>query len=101
MNPYPYFKNCDIYVQTSRHEGWGIAITEAKILGKPIVTTDFAGAREQLMDGVSGDIAQINKESVTKKLRRLIEDKKRQEQYIEKLKRENISNYPEWLEVFK
>ena len=23
-NPYPYIKNCDIYVQTSYSEGWGL-----------------------------------------------------------------------------
>lgn len=47
-NPYPYMKECDIYVQPSRHEGFCITLGEAKIFNKPIVSTDFAGAKEQL-----------------------------------------------------
>ena len=48
VNPYRYLKDCDIYVQPSKGEGFCIAITEAICLDKPIVATDFSGAREQL-----------------------------------------------------
>lgn len=47
-NPYPYMKNCDIYVQPSLHEGYCITLAEAKIFEHPIITTDFTGAKEQL-----------------------------------------------------
>ena len=50
-NPYPYLKQADIYVQTSIHEGFCITLGEAKVFGMPIVSTEFAGAHEQL-DGV-------------------------------------------------
>lgn len=40
-NPYPYIKAADIYVQSSRFEGFGLTITEAKILGRAIVCTNF------------------------------------------------------------
>ena len=59
-NPYPYIKNCDIYVQPSRHEAFGLVIAEAKILGKPIVCTDFDGADEQIATGVNGVIVPLN-----------------------------------------
>lgn len=49
-NPYPYMANCDIYVQPSLHEGFCITLAEAKLFEKPIVSTDFAGAEEQLSD---------------------------------------------------
>lgn len=101
MNPYPYFKNCDIYVQTSKHEGYCTTITEAKVFYRPIVTTDVAGVREQIRDGVSGDISKISVNSVDENLKRLIKDKKRQEQYIEELKKEVILDSPEWLEIFR
>ena len=39
-------QDCDIYFQPSRHEGYGIALAEARIFCKPIVATDFAGAKE-------------------------------------------------------
>ncbi|GGP14031.1 glycosyltransferase [Oceanobacillus neutriphilus] len=50
-NPYPFFKQCDIYVQPSRHEGFCITLGEAKVFKKPIITTNFTGAHEQ-MDGI-------------------------------------------------
>lgn len=40
-NPYPYMKNCDIYVQTSLVEGLGMSVIEAVILQKPVVCTNF------------------------------------------------------------
>lgn len=48
INPYPYMRHCDLYVQPSVHEGFCITLAEAKIFNKPIVATDFTGAREQL-----------------------------------------------------
>src|SRR5690625_6664075 len=39
-----YMKDCDIYVQPSRHEGYCITLAEVKVLKKPIITTDFTGA---------------------------------------------------------
>lgn len=53
-NPYPYINGADIYVQPSRHEGYGITIAEAKVLRKIIVCTNFAGADEQIVDGLNG-----------------------------------------------
>ena len=47
-NPYGYMRDCDIYVQPSRHEGYSITLAEARCFTAPIVATDFAGAREQL-----------------------------------------------------
>lgn len=47
-NPYPYLKQADLYVQTSIHEGFCITLGEAKVFGMPIVSSEFAGAHEQL-----------------------------------------------------
>lgn len=47
-NPYPYLKMCDIYIQTSRHEGYCTTLNEARILNKPIVTTNVSGVSEML-----------------------------------------------------
>ena len=72
-NPYPYIKNCDIYVQPSRHEAFGLVIAEAKILRKPIVCTDFDGADEQINSGVNGIIVPLNDEhALTEALSELI-----------------------------
>ena len=53
-NPYPYFKDCTLYVQTSRHEGYGISIAEARLLNRPVVTTDFDSVSFQMIDGKNG-----------------------------------------------
>lgn len=48
LNPYPYYKECDLYVQTSRHEGFCITVAEAKVFNLPIIATDVVGVRDQL-----------------------------------------------------
>ena len=48
MNPYPYLSQADVYVQTSIHEGFCITLAEAKVFNIPIISTDCAGAHEQL-----------------------------------------------------
>ncbi len=48
LNPYPYIKNCDLYVQPSLSEAYCTTVIEAKILNKPIVMTDVSSAYEQL-----------------------------------------------------
>lgn len=52
INPYPYLKAADLYVQTSAHEGYCITLAEAKAFGLPIVSTACAGAHEHL-DGMA------------------------------------------------
>lgn len=100
-NPYPYFKNADIYVQTSKHEGYVTTVTEAKILNKPIVCTDVSGAREQLIDNINGSIAEINAISVYNKLKELIIDKNKRDTYTETLEQESGLNRPNWLKYFE
>lgn len=103
MNPYPYFKNCDIYVQTSRHEGYVTTVTEAKLFNRPIVCTDVSGAQEQLLSGVNGDIAEINEESIYNLLSRLLGDPKRRLYYSEQLETINqAENYDySYMRIFK
>lgn len=75
-NPYPYMEQCDIYVQPSRHEGYCITLSEAKILNKPIVTTDFTGAREQIIHEQTGLIVNFDKEHIYAAIKRLLDDEK-------------------------
>jgi glycosyltransferase involved in cell wall biosynthesis len=68
MNPYPYFKNCDIYVQTSKHEGYVTTVTEAKIFNRPIVCTDVSGAKEQILNGETGFIVDFDVDQIVQKV---------------------------------
>ncbi len=63
-NPYPYFKECDIYVQPSRFEGFPITLTEAMILDKPIVATKFDSVHTHMKDGINCLLADIDGTSV-------------------------------------
>lgn len=58
INPYPYMAACDLYVQTSRHEGYAGTISEAKALSRNILATNFTGIHEQLIDGENGIIVE-------------------------------------------
>ena len=53
-NPYPLVKSCDCYVQPSIAEGWGMAISEALVLKKPVVCTRLPVFAEQVRDGENG-----------------------------------------------
>lgn len=73
-NPYPYIAQADIYVQTSRHEGYCLTLAEAKCLHKPIVTTSFSGASEQLTEGVDGFIVRCDEGELYEKIKLLLDD---------------------------
>ncbi|MBQ0046826.1 MAG: glycosyltransferase [Prevotellaceae bacterium] len=47
-NPYKYLNACDLFVCSSIAEGFSTVITEALILGLPVVSTEVSGVREQL-----------------------------------------------------
>lgn len=47
-NPYQYVSKCDLYVCSSIREGFSTAVTEALIVGTPVVSTNCSGAYELL-----------------------------------------------------
>ena len=80
-NPYPFFKQCDIYIQPSRHEGFGITISEAKIFSKPIILTNFAGSDEQIQNKKNGLIVPFDSKEIARAVRMLVEDIELRQQY--------------------
>ena len=89
-NPYPYIKSADIYVQTSRHEGYCLTLAEAKALNKPIVTTNFIGAYEQIKNNENGFIVSCNENDLADAIRNLIDEKKFCSKFSKKLREEKI-----------
>lgn len=53
-NPMPEVASADIVVIPSKSEAWGMTLSEALVLGKPVVATDLPVFREQVTDGVNG-----------------------------------------------
>ena len=75
-NPYPYIKNCDVYVQPSRYEGKAVTVREAQALHKPVVITRFATSSSQLVDGYDGVIVPMDNEGCARGITQLLDDKK-------------------------
>lgn len=89
-NPYPYMKNCDLYVQPSRHEGYGLTIVEARVLGLPIVVSNIRPLAEQIQDGVNGYVAELSAEAIADKIEYLYNNPSQMKKAIEHLKEHPI-----------
>ena len=74
-NPYPYFKATKLYVQTSRHEGFGLSIAEARVLGIPVVTTEFDSVWQQMVQEKNGLVVPQDPISIADAIERLLFDK--------------------------
>ena len=75
VNPYPYIKACDIYVQPSRYEGKSVTVREAQILCKPVIVTNYPTAHSQIQDGVDGIIVPMDNESCSQGIIKTLENK--------------------------
>lgn len=60
LNPYPYISSADCFVQLSRNEGWGMTVSEAIVLGVPVVANDISVFHEQIIHGTNGYLANMN-----------------------------------------
>lgn len=94
-NPYPFIKYCDIYCQTSRFEGFGLAIAEARALNKPIVSTNFDVVKNQLIDGQNGIITEMNGHSVARGIQKLLNDPSLYKSIENCLKKEYVDSLKE------
>ena len=72
-NPYKYVANADLFVCSSHREGFSTAVTEALILGIPIVSTNVSGAKELLGDNNEyGIVTDNNEESLYDSVYRML-----------------------------
>ncbi|SDN22217.1 glycosyltransferase [Alkalicoccus daliensis] len=94
-NPYPFIKEADIYVQTSRFEGFGIALAEARMLNTPIVTTRFDAVESQMKHNENGIIVDIDPEAVYFGIKKLVEEPALREKIISYQKLEAKGNVEE------
>ena len=91
-NPYPFIKQCDVYVQPSRYEGKSIALDEVKALAKPIVVTNFTTAHDQFSSGVNALIAEMKPESIAEAIMKLLDSKKLRDELTKHLRQEKVGN---------
>lgn len=90
-NPYPFIRCGDVYVQPSYYEAYSTTVTEAKVLCKPIITTDVGGMRDQLTDGENGLIVPIKADAIAKAVEQLLTDGELRGGFAKRLQCEDFS----------
>ena len=100
-NPYPYYKQCDLYVHATRFEGKSIAVQEAQILGCAILVSDCSGNREQVNYGIDGALCQLSAEDISRNIKVLLADEKKCMQYRRNASKKISDEQRDILELFR
>lgn len=87
-NPYPYFKEADFYVLSSRYEGFPTVLFEAITLKKNIIATEVSGVNEMLENGKLGLIIENSEQGIYDGMKKAL----MQPEYFEQYQKE-LNNY--------
>ena len=98
-NPYKYIKNADYLIQLSDDESWCNSITESKILGTPVVVTNFESSKEQITDGWNGIVVDLNTTDYRKVVEKMVNLKKELKNNLKTFVYHN--EIEKWLEILK
>jgi len=75
-NPYKVLSKSDLFVCSSFFEGLSTAMSEAVILGIPVITTDVSGAKEVLgFNNEYGIVTENDEEALYIAMKKMIQDK--------------------------
>lgn len=91
-NPHFYIKRADLYVCLSTTESCPRVINEAKILGTPVVSTNFPSVYEYLEDGMNGRIVPL--EDVADAIEDLLKDDQKYERIKSEIVKFKFDNRP-------
>lgn len=91
-NPYAYMKDCDIYVQPSRYEGYCVTTVEAKCLNKLSIVTNVNGMGEQFKHMHNGLIAESSIDSLYESIKKILDNNKLKEIIEYNLSKEIINS---------
>lgn len=83
-NPYPYIKAADLFICSSRQEGYSLVVAESMVLEKPIISTNITGPREVLNDGEYGSLCRNSEDGIKETLKEVLENRKLLDVYKEK-----------------
>ncbi|WP_226545051.1 glycosyltransferase [Bacillus thuringiensis] len=100
-NPYPFMKQCDIYVQPSRHEGYCITLAEARCFKNPIISTDFTGASEQIIHNHNGLIVQFDEQQMYDSIVQILSDKSLEGRLRKNIEKEVIDTREELKKLYR
>ena len=91
-NPFPYYKQCDLSATLSYYEGLCGTVNEAKIMGLPVIATEFSGIHEQIENGVNGWIVDNQEMAILNQMKELLDDRGLIEQVKNDFLPESIQN---------
>lgn len=77
-NPYRLMHAADAVCVLSDFESWSMVISEAKVLGVPVIATQTSGALEQLTDGENGILCDFSAQAIAEAIQRFLSDKELQ-----------------------
>lgn len=81
-NPYKYVAACDMYVCSSRREGFSTAVTESLIVGTPVVSTLCSGAVELLGENNEyGIVTENSEDGIYDGMKKMLTDEKLRADY--------------------
>ena len=75
-NPYPWIRGADLFVSSSRYEGFGRVIAEALAVGTPVVATDCPSGPSEILAGGRYGVLVRNEspDALAKGIRALLSD---------------------------
>jgi glycosyltransferase involved in cell wall biosynthesis len=86
-NPYAYVSKSDLYVCSSIREGFSTAVTEALVLGVPVVTTECSGMKELLGENNEyGIVTENSEDGLYEGLKAMLSNPELRASYKEKAK---------------
>lgn len=103
-NPYKYILQADMMVVSSNFEGKSIAIDEAQILGKPVITTNYPTAKDAVLSGKTGIICNMSPEAIAESILLLYNDSTLYHNICQNLnskKKGNVSEIIKYIEIFE
>ncbi len=101
INPYPYMKAGDIYVQPSRYEGKAVTVGEAQILGKPVIITNYTTAKSQVKENIDGYICELSIKGIADGIENLYKNKQLKQKLATNCKNDNYSNEHELKKLYQ
>ncbi len=97
-NPYKYMSRSKAVLVLSDFESWSLVITEAKLLGVPVVATKTSGALEQIQDRENGILVSFEPKDIAYSIHEFLESQDLQERIRRNLR--GFSTQQKTLEEF-
>ncbi|UOR13793.1 glycosyltransferase [Halobacillus amylolyticus] len=101
INPYPFMKAADLYVQPSRYEGKAVTVGEAQVLAKPVLITNYPTAPSQITDGIDGIICDLSIKGIADGIVELYTDSTLRSQLAYNCSLSNYHNHHELKKLYQ